>query len=69
MYVERMNQLDVRIAKILTLARTRASVNLDLYNALNGAPVLAVNPNCATWLQPQTIMPARFAKLSVQLDF
>ena len=69
MYGERMNQLDVRFARAFTMARTRASVNVDLYNALNGAPVLAVNSNFASWLQPQTIMQARFAKVSVQLDF
>ena len=69
MYGQRMNQLDMRFAKVFVLARMRTAVNLDLYNALNGAPVLALNSNFAAWLQPQTIMQARFAKLSVQLDF
>jgi hypothetical protein len=26
-------------------------------------------PSGAAWLQPTTIMPARFAKLSLQFDF
>ena len=32
-YGERLNQLDVRFAKILQLDGNRASLNLDLYNA------------------------------------
>lgn len=64
-----MNQLDLRVARAFNLRGTRTSVNFDLYNALNGAPVLALNSNFASWLRPQTIMQARFAKFSVQFDF
>jgi hypothetical protein len=69
MYGERMNQFDLRVSRAFTFGRTRMAVNFDLYNALNQAPVLAVNNNFAAWLQPQTIMQARFAKFSVQFDF
>ncbi len=69
MFGDRMNQLDMRVARAFNLRSVKATVNFDLYNALNQAPVLAVNTNFATWLQPQTIMQARFAKFSVQLDF
>ena len=49
--------------------RTRASVNLDLYNALNANPVLSQNNNFAAWQVPTSILTARFAKISVQFDF
>ena len=53
-------------------------VGLDLYNALNVNPVIALNGTynavptatpTAAWLAPQSILTARFVKFSVQLDF
>ena len=69
MYGERLNQLDFRFSKILKYARTRTSLNLDLYNALNANTVLTQNNSYAVWQQPQTILLARFTKISVQFDF
>ena len=69
MYGERLNQLDFRFSKILKYARTRTSLNLDLYNALNANTVLTQNNSYAVWQQPQTILLSRFAKISVQFDF
>jgi hypothetical protein len=68
-YGERLNQLDLRFAKILRLNRTRTTVGLDLANALNANPVLTESSAYATWHRPQSILSARFAKLSVQFDF
>jgi hypothetical protein len=73
-YGERLNQLDLRVAKLLRFGRTRTSVNFDLYNAFNASTVLAENANYAgaalnQWRVPTTIVTARFAKFSVQLDF
>jgi hypothetical protein len=69
MYGDRLNQLDVRFGKILSIAKTRTTVSLDLYNALNVDTVLTLNNNYASWLRPQSIITARFAKVSVQFDF
>jgi hypothetical protein len=69
MYGERMNQLDLRIAKILRVGRTRTSANVDLYNALNSNAVLTQNNNFGAWQQPTSILLARFVKLGVQFDF
>jgi hypothetical protein len=69
MYGDRQNRFDVRIAKILNIGRVRTSANLDIFNLLNANPVLAYNPNFASWLQPQGILQGRFAKFGVQLDF
>ena len=70
MYGRRTNQIDLRIGKVLQLGRIRATPSLDLYNLTNGNPVLSQgNVYGPTWQQPQSILPARFAKVGLQLDF
>ena len=69
MYGERLNQLDFRVSRMLQLASTRTTFNLDIYNALNVDTVLVMNNNFATWQQPQRILNARFFKISAQFDF
>ena len=74
LYGDRLNQLDMRFAKVLKVGRTRTSVNLDLYNAFNVNTVLAENstysnPTQTGWRVPTTLVTARFAKFSLQLDF
>ena len=69
LYGERLNQLDVRLARPVRLGRTRTTFQFDLYNALNVDAVTGVNANYATWLRTQAVILGRFAKLGVQLDF
>jgi hypothetical protein len=74
MFGERLNQVDLRVAKILRLGRTRTAINFDLYNAFNASTVLAesatwLNATESGWRVPTTIVTARFAKFSVQYDF
>jgi hypothetical protein len=73
LYGDRLNQVDVRVAKILRFGRSRAALNFDLYNLLNANPVTAMNLNYsgtgAGWLQPQSILAARLFKLSLQFDY
>ena len=67
---ERVNQLDLRFAKVLTYARTRTNIGIDLYNALNASPITQFNQTYgARWLFPTQILPARFLKFSVQVDW
>ncbi len=68
-YGERLNQVDLRFGKILRRARTRMTVALDLYNAFNSDTVLTQNSNFAAWQQPQSVIQARFAKITAQFDF
>src|SRR4029077_4435131 len=42
-YGGRVNQLDLRVGKIVKAGRTRTTFNVDLYNALNSNPVTALN--------------------------
>ncbi len=67
---DRLNQVDFRVGKVLRYGKMRSTVSLDLYNALNVSAILAQNNTFGpAWLQPTTIMPARFAKVSLQFDF
>ena len=67
---DRLNQVDFRVGKVIRTGRTRTTASIDLYNALNVSTILAQNNTFgAAWLQPTSIMPARFAKVSLQFDF
>ncbi len=66
----RINQLDVRMSKIVKLGSNRIQGNLDVYNLFNGSTVLNMNQVVGpSFLQPTQILPARLFKLSLQLDF
>jgi len=69
MYGERLNQLDLRFGKNVRLGRVRTAVNLDVFNALNADTILSQSNAFAIWQRAQSILTARFAKISVQLDF
>jgi hypothetical protein len=69
LYGDRLNQLDLRFAKILKVSRTLMMLNFDLANALNANPVLTQSNNYANWQTPTAILDARLFKISVQVDF
>jgi hypothetical protein len=68
----RVNILDFRIGKILRVGGTRTNVALDLYNVLNLDTALTQNftfvPN-GQWLVPTSVLTARTAKVTLQVDF
>jgi hypothetical protein len=69
-YGERLNQVDLRLAKLVRIAQTRTTVSLDFYNALNASTVLSLNNTFgSTWQRPTALLTPRFAKVSVQFDF
>jgi hypothetical protein len=69
LYGERLNQLDLRVAKLLQIRQIRARLNVDLYNALNADTVIGVNQNFATWGRPTSVLAPRVGRISMQLDF
>ena len=74
LFGDRLNQLDLRVGKVLRAGRVRTVVSVDLYNAFNGNPVLTENgayrdATISGWRIPTSILPARFAKFGVQVDF
>jgi hypothetical protein len=68
---DRVNEFDLRIAKILRFGRTRTNVGVDIYNLLNSAAVLTYNQNFVPglWLQPLSVLTPRFVKISTTFDF
>ena len=69
---DRINEFDLRVAKILRLGRTRTNVGFDVYNVLNSSAVLTYNQNFipgGSWLTPLTVLTPRFVKISAQVDF
>jgi hypothetical protein len=72
LYGDRINQMDLRTAKILRFGPTRTMIALDLYNAFNSSVVLTYNnafvPG-ATWLQPNSILTGRLARISAELTW
>ncbi len=73
LYGDRVNQIDLRFAKILRFGRTRTNVGFDIYNITNANPVLTYNeafsPTTTAWLTPQSVLQSRFVKFSAQIDF
>jgi hypothetical protein len=69
---DRINEVDVRAAKILRNGRSRTMVALDIYNALNSSAGLTYNnafvPGAA-WPRPNTIMTPRFFRITVETGF
>jgi hypothetical protein len=69
---DRINEFDLRVAKVLRFGRTRSNVGVDIYNLLNSAAVLTYNQSFTPggrWLVPTTVMTSRFAKVSASIDF
>jgi hypothetical protein len=70
MFGDRINQVDFRVAKILRFGRTGTTLGLDLYNAFNSSAIQTYNQTFGPrWLTPTLVLPARFAKVSAQVDF
>ena len=70
MFRDRITELDLHVGKVLRFGRTRTNVGVDVFNALNSSVVQNSNATFGTnWLRPTLVMPARFVKVSMQLDF
>jgi hypothetical protein len=72
MWGARLNNIDMRVAKILRFGTTRTQVGVDIFNLLNADTVTNYNFGFVpggSWLTPTAIIPARYARLAVQVDF
>jgi hypothetical protein len=81
LYGPRINQLDMRFAKILRFRNMRANVGIDVINLLNTNAATAytstyayntgtaATANGGSWYQPSTILQPRYARFSMNLDF
>ena len=68
----RFNQLDLSLNKMVNVGWGRLRLAFDLYNALNSSVVLTYNnafiPG-GNWLQPNTILTPRMARISAEFTF
>jgi hypothetical protein len=72
LYGDRVNQLDLRAAKILRFGRMRTTLGIDVYNVLNSAAVLTYNQTLipgGAWLTPTSVLTARLARVNVDVRF
>jgi hypothetical protein len=74
-YGDRVNNVDMRFAKVLRFGRTKTNVGLDVYNLFNSnTPTTYENvydpaTNGARWMQPTAVLLPRFMRFNVQVDF
>jgi hypothetical protein len=69
---DRINQIDVRVARTFRTGPWRTTVGIDVYNALNSAAVLTYDNTFVPggpWLEPLTVLTPRFLKLTGAIDF
>jgi hypothetical protein len=71
-FLDRQNQLDLRIGKRLQLGRFRINAQVDIFNATNANPVESVrsfNYETAGYMLPAQVLQARLMKVSAQFEF
>jgi hypothetical protein len=69
---DRVNEVNLRFAKVLRFGRTRTHVGIDVFNILNSDAILTYNQTFTpggAWLAPQSVLTPRFMKVSAQIDF
>jgi hypothetical protein len=73
---DRVNQVDMRFAKIVRFSGMRADIGIDLYNLFNTNDGTAFDQsfdygvaNGGEWLRPTTIVAPRFARFNVTFTF
>ena len=74
-YGERVNNLDMRVAKIVRVKSTKANVGVDLYNLTNANTPTTFEATYdpasrgERWMQPTALLQPRFVRFNVQFDF
>jgi hypothetical protein len=69
-YGERVNQVDFRLGKNLSVGRSKIKANVDFYNLFNSSAILQWNTRYGpSWLNPTQITQGRIIKFGAQLDF
>ena len=77
LYGERVNNIDMRVAKIVRILGARANVGFDFYNLTNANTATTVDQTYsadpaalgARWLRPTAVLNPRFVRFNVTVDF
>jgi len=72
-YADRLNTVDLRVAKIIRIGGTRTNIGFDLYNLFNANTGLSLNQNFGSngsaWLRPNSILNPRYVRFNATVDF
>jgi hypothetical protein len=74
-YGPRITQVDMRFAKVLKFRGRKADIGVDLYNLFNTSSATTFietydfATNGATYMQPNAIVPPRFARINLTVNF
>jgi len=70
---DRVNQVDLRFAKVFRFEGRRLDVGLDLFNLFNSNDVTIYDgqfgTDGSTWLRPTGIVNPRFVRFNMTVDF
>jgi hypothetical protein len=71
---DRLNQMDLRLARLFKMKSYRVQAMVDIYNVFNRSAVLAYNTTFSTaatseWLHPTDVLQGRLIKIGGQLTF
>jgi len=70
LYEDRIRQLDLRFSKSVRVGRLSLEGMLDIYNALNASPILAMSTRYGpSWLTPQQVLAGRLLKIGSRVTF
>ena len=70
LFGDRINQVDMRVGKVVRFGMSRATFSLDVLNLFDMDAILAYNPTFnATWLMLTTVITARLARVIAQFDW
>jgi hypothetical protein len=71
-FADRLKSIENRVAKIFRYGGSRAQVGYDLNNQMKADVVTNYNQAFipgGSWLTPTAIQPARYVRISTQIDF
>jgi hypothetical protein len=70
MWGDRLNQVDLRVTKIVPIRTMDLELMVDLYNLFNAAPTVLVNTVYGSdWATATSTLQARFVKVGARLTF
>ena len=73
LYGDRINAMDMRLAKVLRFGGMRTTLGFDFYNVFNSNTTTGYNEGFgatgATWLRPTSILDPRFARFNITIDY
>ena len=70
LYGNRINQVDLKVAKVIRFGGTRTMVGFDLYNLFNSNPILNWDEGFGVnYLRPEGLLMPRFVRFNVTVDF